>query len=82
MKMELNRRVFMVVLGAATAASAAKWKRPVSAVASTVPGGICFYAETRGTSVRVRPRCLVQLGSRGGRPRTSAITYLPSAIDP
>jgi len=72
----------MAVLGAATAALAAKWKRPVSAVATTVPGGICFYTGTRGQPARTGPRSRVQLGSRGGRPRTSAITYLPVDIEP
>ena len=82
MKMEITRRIFLAVLGAGTAASAAKWKRPVSAVATTLPGGICFYTGTRGQPARTRPRCRVQPGSRGGRPRTSAITYLPADIEP
>jgi len=63
MEMELNRRVFLAVLGATTAVAAAEWKRCTPARRMPVPGGICFFAEARGEPVAL--------------PRTLAIVYLP-----
>jgi hypothetical protein len=64
-KMEMNRRVFLGVLGATAAVAAAKGTRcpapPPASVA--MPGGLCFFAEARREPA--------------ARPRTTAITYLP-----
>ncbi len=68
MKLEINRRIFMAVLGAATAASATTWKSRVSVSAATTPGGICFFTEARGKPM--------------AKPRTSAIIYLPADTGP
>ena len=63
MKMEINRRIFLAVLGSAAVASTAKWNRHVSVSAVTAPGGICFFTETHGKPI--------------AQPRTAAIIYLP-----
>ena len=62
MKIEFNRRTFLVVLGAAAAASVVRPKRLAPMASSTAPIGIFFFS-TR--------RC-----EPAGRPRTSAITYV------
>jgi hypothetical protein len=64
MTRKINRRIFLALSGAAAVAAAAKWKNPAPQSGPGVPGGISFYAETRG-----RP---------AGRPRTAAIIYLPA----
>jgi len=63
MKMELNRRTFLVVLGAASVASAIRPKNPAPTPAAMRPNGIYFFSK-----VGNKP---------AGRPRTAAITYLP-----
>ena len=64
MEIKLDRRTFLAVLGAATAASTMQWKRPAPGAEPATPGGIFFFAKNRNEPP--------------ARPRTAAITYLPS----